>query len=114
AAIAAGIKILEKKMGITDQDLSEVFLAGAFGNFIRRNNAVRIGLIPNIPFEKIKFVGNAASLGAKLVLLCAALRNAVENISTKTECIELSLFSDFQNEFAESMLFPNPTIKGKK
>jgi len=114
AAIAASIKILEKKMGITDQDLSEVFLAGAFGNFIRRSNAVRIGLIPNIPFEKIKFVGNAASLGAKLVLLCSTLRNTIENISTKTEYVELSLSSDFQNEFAESMLFPNPiSIKNK-
>jgi uncharacterized 2Fe-2S/4Fe-4S cluster protein (DUF4445 family) len=114
AAIAAGIRILEKKMGISDEDISEIYLAGAFGNFIRRSNAVRIGLIPNISSERIKFVGNAASSGAKLVLLCSAFREVSEKISTKTEYVELSLSSDFQNEFAELMLFPNHTMKEKE
>jgi uncharacterized 2Fe-2S/4Fe-4S cluster protein (DUF4445 family) len=106
AAIFAGIRILEKQYGITDNDISEIFLAGGFGNFIRRSSAKRIGLIPNIQSEKIRFVGNASLSGAKLLLLSRKLHSVVETISTQTEYIELSISEDFQNEFANAMMFP--------
>ncbi len=105
AAIFAGIKILEKQYGITDEDISEVFLAGGFGNFIRRSNAKRIGLIPDIASERIRFVGNAALSGARLLLLSRKLHGVVEDISTETEYIELSVSRDFQDKFADAMLF---------
>lgn len=104
-AMYAGIKILEKELGIKDEDIEEVLLAGAFGNFIRRENAKAIGLIPDLPLEKIKFIGNAASSGAKLVLLSENMRKKVEEISQNTEYIELSNSLDFQNEFANAMFF---------
>ncbi|MCD5390532.1 ASKHA domain-containing protein [candidate division NPL-UPA2 bacterium] len=104
-AIAAGIKILEKELGIKDEDISQVLLAGAFGNFIRRSNAKRIGLIPNLPSDRIKFIGNAASSGAKLALLSRDLKEEVESISKETDYIELSARADFQEEFAMAMGF---------
>jgi len=105
AAIAAGIKVLQKELDVTDKDISEVYLAGAFGNFIRRTNAKRIGLIPNIPSEKISFVGNASSSGAKLVLLSYDMEKEVEYISTQTRYIELSARSDFNENFMNEMMF---------
>jgi len=45
--------------GIEDEDIKEVLLAGAFGNYIRRVQAKRIGLLPDIPKERIRFIGNA-------------------------------------------------------
>ncbi|MCK4325799.1 DUF4445 domain-containing protein, partial [bacterium] len=103
--IKAGIRILKKILSIEDKDISEVLLAGAFGNFIRRSNAKRIGLIPDLPSEKIKFIGNAASSGAKLVLLSGDLEKKVDLISKKTEYIELSTRKDFQEEFVDAMGF---------
>ncbi len=110
-AIYAGIKILESELGIGDDDIDEVLLAGAFGNFIRRENARAIGLIPDLPLEKIKFIGNAASSGAKLVLLSENLRLKVEEISKNTEYIELSNRIDFQDEFASAMFFNKSGLK---
>jgi len=110
-AIYAGIKILESELGIGDDDIDEVLLAGAFGNFIRRENARAIGLIPDLPLEKIKFIGNAASSGAKLVLLSENLRLKVEEISKNTEYIELSSCVDFQDEFASAMFFNKSGLK---
>jgi len=104
-AIYAGIKILEDKLGIKDDEIEEVLLAGAFGNFIRRENARAIGLIPDLPLERIRFIGNAASSGAKLVLLSENMRSKVEEISVNTEYIELSNSVDFQDRFAEAMFF---------
>ena len=105
AAIAAGIKVLQKELNVTDKDISEVYLAGAFGNFIRRTNAKRIGLIPNIPSEKIAFVGNASSSGAKLVLLSYDMEKEAEHVSTQTNYIELSARSDFNENFMNEMMF---------
>lgn len=104
-AIAAGVKILKKELGIEDKDISQILLAGAFGNFIRRRQAKRIGLIPDLPSERIRFIGNAASSGAKLALLSKELKKEAGTISRETEYIELSSRLDFQEEFAQAMAF---------
>jgi len=67
-------------------------------------------LIPNLPSERIRFVGNAASSGAKLALLSRELREEIETISRETEYIELSSRPDFQDEFAQAMAFPSAPV----
>ena len=105
-AIFAGYELLKKALGVKDEDISEVLLAGAFGNYIRRHQAKLIGLLPDIPTEKIKFIGNAAGAGAKMVLLAKELRQEACDISQNTEYIELAVMTDFQRVFADSMFFP--------
>lgn len=105
-AMACGMSILMREMGIGPEDLDEVLLAGAFGNFIRRSNARRIGLLPNVEAEKIRFVGNAAGAGSHLSLISRKCREEAEIISKATHYIELAGRTDFQMEFAEAMLFP--------
>ena len=105
-AIRAGYSILKKILNINDDDIKEILLAGAFGNFIRREQAKRIGLLPDIPKERIKFIGNAAGEGAKMVLLAKELRKEACEISKNTEYIELAMRKDFQNEFTDAMFFP--------
>ncbi len=104
-AIAAGIEILLKNAGLTATDLDAVYLAGAFGQFIRKDMAVAIGLLPNVPIEKIHFIGNAACAGAELALVSKSERLKAERIAAFTEYIEISTDSDFQDIFAEKMLF---------
>ncbi len=105
-AIRAGINILLKTAGIEASDLDRVLLAGAFGNFIRRNNACRIGMLPNIPDDRIRFVGNTASFGAKRVLLSKTEAQYASDIRDNCEHVELSTSPDFQDEFGAAMLFP--------
>jgi len=105
-AIYAGYQILKAILGVTDEDIEEILLAGAFGNYIRREQAKWIGLLPDIPSEKIKFIGNAAGAGAKMVLLAKELRKEACDISMNTEYIELAARNDFQKVFVDSMFFP--------
>ncbi len=105
-AIRAGINILLKTAGLTMDDLDEVMLAGAFGNFIRRSSARRIGLLPPVDKNKIKFVGNAASMGAKVVLLSSQIRAEAEKLAARAEHVDLSLDPEFQMEFGLAMMFP--------
>jgi len=105
-AIRAGINILLRRVGLTPDELGSVLLAGAFGNFIRRSNARRIGLLPQVPCGHIHFIGNAASLGAPLALLSADERERAERLRRATAHVDLSLDSEFQMEFGMAMMFP--------
>ncbi len=107
AAIRAGINILLTAGGLTQADLQSILLAGAFGNFIRRRNARRIGMLPPIPCNRIRFVGNAASFGAKRALLSTAEKDYAEQIGRATEHLDLSLDPGFQMEFGEAMIMPD-------
>lgn len=104
-AIAAGIQILCKELGISCEDIDQILIAGAFGSYLNKINAQRIGLIPKVPLERVTYVGNAASLGAKKFLLSKEVRDTAEQIISTTEYIELSSNADFQGIFAEKMLF---------
>jgi len=105
AAIFAGIKILLKEVNIPQENIQKILLAGAFGNFIDKENAIRIGLIPNLPLKRIKFIGNAAGRGAEMALLSTKMRKISQKISKKIKYIELSSRPDFQEEFIEAMFF---------
>ncbi len=98
-AIRAGTMMLINEMGITDEDVEEVCLAGAFGNFLDAQNALRAGLTPQVGLEKIRPVGNAAGVGAKLALVSVVERRRAIRIAQKTEHIQLSGSPEFQRAF---------------
>jgi uncharacterized 2Fe-2S/4Fe-4S cluster protein (DUF4445 family) len=105
-AISAGIELILKQAGLIADDLHEVLLAGAFGNYIRTRSARRIGLLPPVPDSRIRFVGNAASTGAKMALLSSAVREDADRIRRETKHIELAALPEFMNTFMDHMLFP--------
>jgi len=105
-AINAGTNIILREYGASCDDLDAVLLAGGFGNFVRAQSAIRIGLLPDVPVGKVRFIGNAAGTGAKMVLAGKTYRRAAESLARDTEYIELAGRPDFQMEFAEAMLFP--------
>lgn len=104
-AIRAGITCLLNQAGITFEELDRVILAGAFGNYINKKSALRIGMLPQIPLEKIITVGNAAGSGASMALLSLKEREAAYEISEKAIHVDLSTHPDFQDEFLKSMFF---------
>ena len=112
-AMATGIKILMKNYGLQAEDIKEVLLAGAFGNYLDPHSACAIGLIPAELEGRIKMIGNAAGAGAKLALLSAAEYRRAEQAARKVEFVELGSDPDFTSVFAESMLFP-PQENGSK
>lgn len=113
AAIRAGINILLAREGLTPDRLETVFVAGAFGNFIRRNHAKRIGLLPDVPSHRIQFIGNASLQGAKQALISVKEREYAAETAAKIEHVDLSASPEFQQEFAAAMLFPKPNTEGE-
>ncbi|MFC1676704.1 ASKHA domain-containing protein [Planctomycetota bacterium] len=105
AAIRTGIKLMQKKLGVEDDGVERILLAGAFGNYIRRESALRIGLTPRVPPECIHFVGNAASSGAQIILLSSQTRDMARKLSRKIEYVEIAHEKDFTSVYADSMMF---------
>jgi uncharacterized 2Fe-2S/4Fe-4S cluster protein (DUF4445 family) len=105
-AIAAGLRILLEQWGATRDDLAQVFLAGAFGNYINHSSARRIGLLDFSP-DKVRAAGNTALLGAKLALFSLPEQDgAYQQILGKVKHVSLNEEAQFQETFVEEMVFP--------
>ena len=105
AAISAGISLMAQRLGVAIEDVEEVHMAGAFGNYIDPDSACAIGLIPEVLREKIIPVGNAAGEGAKLVLADRQAWAAAEELARSTEFLELATMPEFQDEFVDALAF---------
>ncbi len=106
-AIRTGIGILLAEAGLAPEQLDAVLMAGGFGNFIRRSNAQRIGLLPRgVERRRIRYQGNTSLAGAKAVVLSRHCRQQAEQIARQAEHVDLSTNPAFQTAFAESMIFP--------
>jgi uncharacterized 2Fe-2S/4Fe-4S cluster protein (DUF4445 family) len=106
-AIRAGITTLLRREGLVPADLENVLVAGGFGNFIRRKNAQRIGLLPHeIPRHRIRYQGNTSLAGARLAAISKTARQTAEQLARRTEHVDLASDPHFRWAFAESMIFP--------
>jgi uncharacterized 2Fe-2S/4Fe-4S cluster protein (DUF4445 family) len=106
-AIYSGILMLKKVMGINDDgQIKELLLAGGFGNYINIESAMRIRLLPELPVETVRYVGNAAALGAQLALLSETERNRAVALARRIEHVSLAARPDFQDIFIEAICFP--------
>jgi len=104
-AMCAGAHILMKEMGVESVD--RVIVAGAFGNYIDKISALIIGLVPDVPVDRIESVGNAAGVGARLALISKEKRREANEIARKVEHIKLAVHPDFEREFSMAMYFPH-------
>lgn len=105
-AIRASIDMLLDHVGLKPEDLEEILIAGAFGNYINPDSAVRVGLLPELSPGKIRGVGNAAGAGAILALISQAERAYACRVAKSAQHIELFRQRQFQQIFAERMFFP--------
>jgi uncharacterized 2Fe-2S/4Fe-4S cluster protein (DUF4445 family) len=106
-AIASGVAMLRHVAGVAPAQVEELMLAGGFGNYLSVRSALRIGLIPpDLPEEKIRYVGNAAALGAQLALVSEAERARAEAIAARIEHVSLAAHPDFETIFVDCMNFP--------
>lgn len=103
AAIRAGIKLLVEAALLREDEIDTIILAGAFGTYIDPRSACVIGLIPTLPPERIRQVGNAAGVGAKHLLLNGNDRAAARRIARHVHYIELTTHDQFRDRFSQAL-----------
>jgi uncharacterized 2Fe-2S/4Fe-4S cluster protein (DUF4445 family) len=105
AAIYAGTKLLMRRLGVDRVD--RVVIAGAFGTYVDKDEALVIGMIPSISPDRIIAVGNAAGDGARVALLNKEKREEANWVARKVEYLELTTEKDFQDEFVAALHIPH-------
>jgi uncharacterized 2Fe-2S/4Fe-4S cluster protein (DUF4445 family) len=103
SAIRSGVDTLLKEAGIAYPDLNRFIVAGAFGTYLDIRSAIRVGMFPPLPLDKFKQVGNAAGIGAKLMLISKAKRHEAEEIARSIDYVELTTHSDFTAQFIKNL-----------
>jgi uncharacterized 2Fe-2S/4Fe-4S cluster protein (DUF4445 family) len=115
AAIRTGIQILLETSGCAEDDIKQVMIAGAFGNYIDVASAVVIGMLPPLPLKRFRQVGNAAGMGAKLALISLKSRTNAQAVASRVTYIELASSPSFQPTFMQaSYLGRYRIINGKR
>jgi len=106
AAIATGWKILLEEAGLRPSDIRQVLLAGSFGSYLSPANAIRLGLVPDLPVLRVVSAGNVAGEGAKMALLSMRERAGALALIEEVRYVELSDRADFNDRFIEQLPFP--------
>lgn len=110
AAIFAAAEVLLDTGGLTFQDLERVYIAGGFGHHIDLDNAVAIGLLPDLPRERFTFLGNAALDGAKMCLLSEDRRKEALQVHRSMTYVELSTDQRFFDRFSSASFLPHTDL----
>ena len=105
AALYSGARLLMDKFGVDKVD--RVVLAGAFGAHISPKHALVLGMIPDVPFDRVTSAGNAAGSGARIALIDTAQRAAIEQTVRQIEKIETAIEPRFQEHFVNASAIPN-------
>ena len=110
AGVFASIKILMESTQTTSEDLEAVYLAGGFGNFLNIQQAVNIGMLPDVPLEKMRFVGNTSIAGAKTVLLSRQALETAEKIAESMTYFDLMSHPGYMDEFTRANFLPHTDL----
>lgn len=102
AAIRTGIQVLLEKSRCSEEELNHMIIAGAFGSYINVSSAMTIGMLPALPLERVRQVGNAAGMGAKLALLSLTKRDQAQALASRARYIELAAVPHFARIFVQT------------
>jgi uncharacterized 2Fe-2S/4Fe-4S cluster protein (DUF4445 family) len=102
-AIRAGIDVLMNYLKVVPNEIEEVLIAGAFGSYMQPDNAIRIGMLPEIPLSRIRAVGNAAGTGARMMLVSKTARKKANALAKRIEYLELTVYPEFPMFYARGI-----------
>jgi uncharacterized 2Fe-2S/4Fe-4S cluster protein (DUF4445 family) len=111
-SIYMAAECLLDNMGMSFSDLEHVYIAGGFGNYLRIEQAITIGLLPDIDHDKFQFIGNGSVQGAKMALLSEEAYNYLQDrVASSMTHLELSTYHKYMNEYSSCLFLPHTDIE---
>lgn len=111
AAIYAAVSTLLQTVGLDYHSIKAVYVAGGFGNYLDVRNAITVGMLPDLPGEKIRFVGNTSVAGARQCLISSEALEYAESISEKVTYVDLMSNPRFMEEFMSALFIPHTELE---
>jgi len=110
AAMYAGLSCMARSVGLTLADVKQVLIGGAFGQYINVEKAIQIGMLPDMPYDSFRFLGNTSVRGAYMALLSQEMRQRVNEVGQMMTYLELSGDNTFFDEFNAAMFLPHTDL----
>jgi uncharacterized 2Fe-2S/4Fe-4S cluster protein (DUF4445 family) len=107
AAIYAGYVMLAQSVGMTMNDVEQMLIGGSFGQYLNIEKAIEMGLLPDLPWDRFKFLGNTAARGAYMALLRRDAREEIAAIAKKMTYLELAADNAFTEQFMAALFLPH-------
>ncbi len=120
AAIYSACALMLKQVGMTFNDLSCIYIAGGFGRFLDLDKATILGLIPDLPREKFKYIGNSSLMGSYMTLVSRDYYQRQIELANRMTYLELSSDPSYMDQYMAALFLPHtdrslfPTVKPKK
>jgi len=109
-AILAAMRVLLNSVGMSFEDLEKIYVAGGFGNYLDVEKAIFMGLLPDIPPERLRFIGNSSLTGARMALLSRHAFARADTLARQMTYFELSVDPSFYDEFVAALFLPHTNI----
>jgi uncharacterized 2Fe-2S/4Fe-4S cluster protein (DUF4445 family) len=110
-AVYAAISTLLESVSLSADDLSHLYLAGGFGNYLDVNNAIIVGMLPDMPRDKVVFVGNTSVAGAKTALLSIEAYQKSTEVASSMTYFDLMANPRYMDEFISANFLPHTDIE---
>jgi uncharacterized 2Fe-2S/4Fe-4S cluster protein (DUF4445 family) len=111
AAMYTILETITASVGISAQDLESFYVAGTFGSFIKPASAISIGMLPDLPLDRYKSLGNSSLGGAALALQSDTYHDEIDRIRERITYLELNVNQDFMNRFSAAKFLPHTNTK---
>jgi len=110
AGVFAAVRVLAESTQTKTEDIDAIYIAGGFGNYLNVRQAVTAGMLPDVPAEKIHFVGNTSIAGAKTVLLSRKALETAEHIAHSMTYFDLMSHPGYMDEFVQAGFLPHTDL----
>jgi uncharacterized 2Fe-2S/4Fe-4S cluster protein (DUF4445 family) len=109
-SIYAAVDSLVESLGLSLDDVKRIYIAGAFGNRLNIANCVTIGLLPDVPVDRIRFIGNSSAAGAKMVMLSRRVFEEAERVRDRVTYRELMVDPGYMERFTSACFLPHTDL----
>ena len=110
-AIYSGASVLLQSLGMDFSIIDKVLIAGGIGNSLNIENAITIGLLPDVDRDKFQYIGNSSLVGSYLALISKDAKNKLEEIGKEMTYVELSVYPGYMDEFISACFIPHTNIE---
>ena len=110
AAIFAACALVLEKVGLTWDAIARVYIAGGFGRYIRIQEAIRIGLLPDLPHGRFSYIGNSALTGSYIALLSREHRRRLAETAARMTYLDLSSDPRYMDSYVKALFLPHTDV----
>jgi uncharacterized 2Fe-2S/4Fe-4S cluster protein (DUF4445 family) len=111
AAIYAACSLVLENVGLTWEAVARVYIAGGFGRYMRIADAVFIGMLPDLPLERFRYIGNSSLTGAYIALLSREHRRRLAEIASRITYVDMSSNPQYMDSYVKALFLPHTDLE---